>query len=355
MLPGGDMIVSLYHLPEVPVVGGVQIKRAFPADKTKILDFIREHFSENWVNEAEQAIVQDVPKCFIAVENGKIIGFSCFDSSAKSFFGPIGVDKSRRGDNVGTALLLRTLNAMREFGYAYAIIGWVTDAAEFYKKTVGATFIPNGGPENSVYSNMVDVCGKFTDAEKEYFIGTLSCDGKPLEVLEKVIDDKVPIDKKTGNVHLLPADEEKAEEITEKIKEKREEIVSEFKKNGVTITGAGSRGNIKGVDYKYSLFRLAEQKEDSWTFQILFILFYKTNGNVVNCALKTLQFCAYKGDEPHSIDLYPESDKNGVWNGDKTACYYNPKCAFDASAEDILKEFKGFKTKVSEKDKGEKR
>lgn len=157
MLPGGDMIVSLYNLPEMPEVGSVKIKRAFPADKTKILSFIREHFSENWVNEAEQAILQDVPKCFIAVEDGKIIGFSCFDSSAKSFFGPIGVDKSRRGGNIGTALLLRTLFAMREYGYAYAVIGWVTDAAEFYKKTVGATYIPGGNPENSVYSNMIDV------------------------------------------------------------------------------------------------------------------------------------------------------------------------------------------------------
>ncbi len=157
MLSGGDMITSLYTLPEMPDTGNVKIKRAFLADKTKILAFIRSHFSENWANEAEQAILQDVPKCFIAVENGEIIGFSCFDSSAKSFFGPIGVAESHRGKNVGTALLLRTLNAMREYGYAYAIIGWVTDAAEFYTKTVGATFIPNGNPENSVYSNMVDV------------------------------------------------------------------------------------------------------------------------------------------------------------------------------------------------------
>ena len=157
MLPGGDMITGLYSLPPMPETGNIKIKRAFPGDKTKILTFIREHFAENWANEAEQAILQDVPKCFIAVENGEIVGFSCFDSSAKGFFGPIGVDESRRGDHIGTALMIRTLNAMREYGYAYAIIGWVDDAAEFYEKILGATFIPHGNPENSVYSNLVIV------------------------------------------------------------------------------------------------------------------------------------------------------------------------------------------------------
>lgn len=97
----------------------------------------------------------DVSKCFIATENGKILGFACFDSSAKGFFGPIGVEPGHRGKNIGQALLLRTLNAMREYGYAYAIIGWVSDAEMFYRKTVGAEYIKGGNPENSVYSNLV--------------------------------------------------------------------------------------------------------------------------------------------------------------------------------------------------------
>jgi hypothetical protein len=51
--------------------------------------------------------------------------------------------------------LLQTLNAMQADGYIYAVIGWVGDAAPFYEKIVGASFIPNGEPKNSVYRNLI--------------------------------------------------------------------------------------------------------------------------------------------------------------------------------------------------------
>lgn len=44
---------------------------------------------------------------------------------------------------------------MKEYGYGYAVIGWVGDAEMFYRKTVDAEFIKGGNPENSVYSNMI--------------------------------------------------------------------------------------------------------------------------------------------------------------------------------------------------------
>ena len=46
---------------------------------------------------------------------------------------------------------------MREYGYAYAVIGWVSDAELFYRKTVGAEWIRGGNPENSVYSGMISM------------------------------------------------------------------------------------------------------------------------------------------------------------------------------------------------------
>ena len=59
------------------------------------------------------------------------------------------------GYGVGSALLLRTLAYMRDEGYAYAVIGWVTDVAPFYEKLLGATFIPGGEPQHRVYSQLV--------------------------------------------------------------------------------------------------------------------------------------------------------------------------------------------------------
>ena len=155
MLEGGDMIVSLYNLPEVEISNFIRIKRAYVGDKETILRFVQAHFHRNWIYEVECSLMQDVSKCFIATENGEVIGFACFDSAAKGFFGPIGVDPKRRKEHIGTALLIRTLNAMREYGYGYAIIGWVNEAEMFYRKTVGAEFIKGGNPEKSVYSYLV--------------------------------------------------------------------------------------------------------------------------------------------------------------------------------------------------------
>lgn len=110
MIDGNDMIVNLYRLPTLEDrKDTIQIKRAFVGDKEAILTFIKENFSNSWVYEAEHALLQEVPKCFIAVENKKVIGFACFDSSAKGFFGPIGVLSEYRGKRVGQSLLLKTL------------------------------------------------------------------------------------------------------------------------------------------------------------------------------------------------------------------------------------------------------
>ena len=151
-----DMIVNLKNVSFQEDEGSaVRIKRAFAGDKERILQFVRENFNTNWIWETEYAILQSPGQCFVATEHGKILGFACYDSSAKGFFGPIGVLEEERGRQIGTRLLLKTLDAMKAAGYWYAIIGWVDDAAPFYQKTVNARFIEDACPENSVYSNMV--------------------------------------------------------------------------------------------------------------------------------------------------------------------------------------------------------
>ena len=157
-MQGQDMIVNLKDIAYTASKDeNIKIKRAFAGDKEKILQFVRENFSASWAGEAECACLQSPSQCFIATKEGKILGFACYDVSAKGFFGPIGVLEEARGDGVGTCLLTRTLETMRSAGYGYAIIGWVGDAEKFYRKTVGANFIEGGTPENSVYSNMVEM------------------------------------------------------------------------------------------------------------------------------------------------------------------------------------------------------
>ena len=89
------------------------------------------------------------------MQDKQVLGFACYDTTAMNFFGPTGVREDRRGQGIGRALLLRCLYAMREEGFAYAIIGWVGDALPFYQRTVGATIIENSHPGE--YKRMIDL------------------------------------------------------------------------------------------------------------------------------------------------------------------------------------------------------
>lgn len=149
----GDMIANLNNLPAWTLKPQYKMKRVFPGEKELVLKFIEENFDKGWVYEAEHAIMQEPGKCFIVTENSTIVGFACYDSSAKGYFGPIGVSKDKRGEGLGEALTLRTMQAMYEYGYGYAIIGWV-GPAKFYERVCGATFIPGGEPQNTVYRNL---------------------------------------------------------------------------------------------------------------------------------------------------------------------------------------------------------
>jgi predicted N-acetyltransferase YhbS len=81
----------------------------------------------------------------IAVRNQQILGFACYDGTAKGFFGPTGVDEAERGQGLGEALLMATLHAMSGAGYAYAIIG-DPGPVSFYTSRLDALEIPKSKP-----------------------------------------------------------------------------------------------------------------------------------------------------------------------------------------------------------------
>jgi len=161
-----DMLVKLYDMPKIDMEEqmageGVLIKRAMALDKVRVMEFVDSQFNEycaGWVSECERAIFNDPPSCYIAVKDGQIIGFACYDATALGYFGPTGVLPSEQGKGIGKALLVRCLESMKEKGYGYAIIGYVVDAVSFYEKALGAVVIEGSSPEKSVYSNLIDDC-----------------------------------------------------------------------------------------------------------------------------------------------------------------------------------------------------
>ena len=149
-----DMLVNLNRLPDPPKTDGVSLVRVQPPDRLRMLAFVEGHFSQGWVSECGLALSCLPCRCIAAVRDGRPIGFCCYDTTAKGFFGPIGILEEERGRGIGAALLITALRAMREEGYGYAIIGWCDEAADFYRKAVGAMPIPDSSPVQSVYREL---------------------------------------------------------------------------------------------------------------------------------------------------------------------------------------------------------
>jgi hypothetical protein len=146
-----DMLVRLYEIPDLGQYTGkmekigVGVRRPNIWEKPVLLDWVKVQFSLSWALECETAFAVRPPSCFIAVKDDVLIGFACYDCSRLNFFGPTGVAGNAQGKGVGTTLLLSCLHAMKDGGYAYAIIGGVGPAG-FYANAVGAMAIEGSSP-----------------------------------------------------------------------------------------------------------------------------------------------------------------------------------------------------------------
>jgi len=149
-----DLLVKLYDLPADPVhpPAGIQIRRALAPEREPVLDWVAARFGQGWRGECATGFGGCPTRVMLAVRDGAVLGFACWDVTARGLFGPTGVDETARGDGLGKALLLATLRAMAADGYAYAIIGGA-GPVDFYARACGAVPIP--GSEPGLYRGMV--------------------------------------------------------------------------------------------------------------------------------------------------------------------------------------------------------
>jgi GNAT superfamily N-acetyltransferase len=156
-----DMLVKLYDLPsraaihdlsETLALAGIEIRRALAPEKHLVVQWVKTHFNPHWASEAESAYANSPVSCYLAVQNGEILGFACYEATSKAFFGPTGVLEQARGKGLGKLLLLEALWGLQGLGYAYGIIGGV-GPAEFYQKAVNATLIEGSSP--GIYKGML--------------------------------------------------------------------------------------------------------------------------------------------------------------------------------------------------------
>jgi len=156
-----DLLVNLYsqRLDDLRQrVEGVDatIRLALRPEQHVIKDWVREHFSEYWVSEVTAAMAHQPPGCLVATVDGKLVGFACYDATARGFFGPTGVSEDQRGKGIGLALFYQTLAAMKAHGYAYAVIG-SAGPVDFYANAVGAIPITSSADGNDIYQGMLRI------------------------------------------------------------------------------------------------------------------------------------------------------------------------------------------------------
>ncbi|WP_417584745.1 GNAT family N-acetyltransferase [Pelagibacterium sp.] len=151
-----DLLVRLYDLPRYDysrVTGqGTTLRRALPPERGMVADWVETHFSRHWRSEVEVAFSHQPIDVWLATDATGLLGFACGDVTARGFFGPTGVLETARGRGLGEALLFRTLEDLRDRGFAYGVIGDPGPVA-FYKKKLDAMEIPNSKP--GIYKDML--------------------------------------------------------------------------------------------------------------------------------------------------------------------------------------------------------
>ena len=146
-----DMLVRLYDLPDVGparsslATEGIAIRRCAPYERHIVADWVGRTFSPKWVSEFKIAMSRQPAACIIATCGHAVIGFACYDVTARGFLGPMGVAPDTRQHGLGKTLLVTALEQLRAQGYAYAVIGGV-GPEEFYRRAVGAMPIEGSTP-----------------------------------------------------------------------------------------------------------------------------------------------------------------------------------------------------------------
>ncbi len=118
--------------------GGIEIRPYRRTDLVRFMDFLEQTMPSDWVRVERRNLRKIVdggfhPEQVMVVSKGDdIIGYCQFEGS---HFGPFGVSDAFQGKGIGTVLLARTLERMRQEGFHDAWVMWTDDiAAKVYGK-----------------------------------------------------------------------------------------------------------------------------------------------------------------------------------------------------------------------------
>ncbi|MBW8829924.1 MAG: GNAT family N-acetyltransferase [Burkholderiales bacterium] len=146
-----DMLIKLYESAGNWATGDdrshpeIVLRKPRGSEHTLLERWVEDCIAPIWLSEVRAALTNRPVTLFIALRDTDILGFACYDATARGFIGPIGVVESARNQGIGSALLLACLQDMRSAGYGYAIAGHV-GAPDFFRRVAGAIEIPDSTP-----------------------------------------------------------------------------------------------------------------------------------------------------------------------------------------------------------------
>jgi mycothiol synthase len=140
-----DAPIVLFTVPEKTVAmeqqlrnDGIEIRYYRRTDLVRFMEFLEQSMPSDWVRVERRNLRKIVeggfhPEQVVLVTKGDaIIGYCQFEGS---HFGPFGVSDAYQGRGIGTVLLARTLERMRQEGFHDAWVMWTDDvAAKVYGK-----------------------------------------------------------------------------------------------------------------------------------------------------------------------------------------------------------------------------
>lgn len=117
---------------------GIEIRPYRRTDLVQFMEFLEKSMPSDWVRVERRNLRKIVEGGFhpeqvtVVTKDGEIIGYCQFEGS---HFGPFGVSDAYQGRGIGTVLLARTMERMRQEGYHNAWVMWTDDvAAKVYGK-----------------------------------------------------------------------------------------------------------------------------------------------------------------------------------------------------------------------------
>jgi mycothiol synthase len=140
-----DSPIALFTVPEKTVEierhlkkEGIEIRFYRRNDLVRFMEFLETSMPSDWVRVERRNLRKIVEGGFhceqvvLVTKGDDIVGYCQFEGS---HFGPFGVSEAYQGQGIGTVLLARTLERMRQEGHHDAWVMWTDDvAAKVYGK-----------------------------------------------------------------------------------------------------------------------------------------------------------------------------------------------------------------------------